>query len=204
MNIKAIYSKLKNSPLLAKLVDRKYRNLFIASQVNKGIPYQLRALRAARGMTQAELAERAGTKQTVISRIENKGAGNLSVKTLLKLAEAFDVALVVRFERIDRFIAWLDRFSPEDISFEASGVILKSILGGDVLDARLTEPIRSESAIPGLKLAKSPPTAADVNRRTTPIKSPPLFDPPLGVVPETTFINDASPSTTSPGILQIS
>src|SRR5215510_982255 len=167
MNTKAISSKIKNSPLLSKLADRKYRNLFIASQVNKGIPYQLRALRATRGMTQTDLAERAGTTQTVISRIENTGAGNLSVKTLLKLAEAFDVALVVRFEPIDRFIAWLDKFSPDDISFETSEAILKSLVeGGATASVSLTEPMLSESAPPNLRLAESSPTAEAAKSRT--------------------------------------
>lgn len=193
MNTRVISSKIKKSKLFSKLADKKYRNLYVASQVNKGIPYQLRALRAARGMTQADLAEIAGTKQTVISRIENKGAGNLSVKTLLKLAEAFDVALVVRFEPIDRLINWLDNFSPEDISFETSEAILKKLAEEDAVPG--TDSATAAAATLHLKLAESPPTAIAAKARTArTYKSLPLFDRPLGVVSAADLIDDQASS----------
>jgi transcriptional regulator with XRE-family HTH domain len=111
--------------LLARLKDKKYRDLFVASQINRIIPFQIRALRAARdNMTQEELAERAETTQSVISRIQNKGAASLNIKSLLKLASAFDVALVVRFEPIDRFIDWVDDLSPEVMSPKSSEILL--------------------------------------------------------------------------------
>lgn len=120
MNIRAI-----NQKLLSRLKDKKYRDAFVASQLNQIIPYQIRALRAARdNMTQEELAERAETTQSVISRIQNRGAANLNIKTLLKLASAFDVALTVRFEPIDRFIDWIDDLSPNAMSPKASEQVL--------------------------------------------------------------------------------
>lgn len=123
MNIQTTHSKL-----FAKITNKNYRDLFVASQINKGIPFQLRALRAARNnMTQAELAKAAETKQSVISRIESKGAANLSIQTLLKLAAAFDVALVVRFEPIDKFIDWVDKLSPVAMSPESSQKIISDI-----------------------------------------------------------------------------
>ncbi len=200
MNTKVISSKIKNSPLFSKLANRKYRNLFVASQVNKGIPYQLRALRAARGMTQADLAEHAGTTQTVISRIENKGAGNLSVKTLLKLAEAFDVALVVRFEAIDKFIGWLDNFSPDDISFETSEAVLKRLAEGDATpSADLISPMRAGSATPHLRLAESPPAAAAAKSHTErTFKQQSLFERPQGVVGSAAYDRSPSPTDTIP------
>ena len=153
MNTPIIDSKMKRSKLFAKLADKNYRNLFIKSQINRLIPYQLRGLRAKRQLTQAELAELAGTTQTVISRIENNGASNLSVKTLLKLAEAFDVALVVRFEPIDRFIKWVDDFSPRDITFETSEKIL-SVMANELnsIEGNL---ISAGTATPQLRLVKS-------------------------------------------------
>lgn len=117
-----------NSKLLVRLKDKKYRDLFIASQINKIIPFQIRALRAARNnMTQAELAEKAETKQSVISRIQRNGAANLNIKSLLKLASAFDVALVVRFEPIDGFIDWVDELSPEVMAPRLSKEIIMEI-----------------------------------------------------------------------------
>jgi DNA-binding XRE family transcriptional regulator len=59
------------------------------------IAMQLVALREARGLTQAQLAERCGIAQADISRIE-RGSTNPTVKTLQRIVEALDgrVALV--------------------------------------------------------------------------------------------------------------
>ena len=53
--------------------------------------------RMSRDWSQAELAERVGTKQANISRLEN-GLSNPSVKFLLKLATALDARLTIRLE----------------------------------------------------------------------------------------------------------
>ena len=52
--------------------------------------------RTRRGLTQTELAERIGTKQSVISRLEI-GKANPSVAFLRKLAEALSSNLQIRF-----------------------------------------------------------------------------------------------------------
>jgi transcriptional regulator with XRE-family HTH domain len=52
-------------------------------------------LRMERGWTQAELAKRAGTRQSNISRLEN-GLANPTFKFLQKLSEVFEVELTVR------------------------------------------------------------------------------------------------------------
>jgi transcriptional regulator with XRE-family HTH domain len=122
-----VNTQVINPKLLARIKDKKYRDLYVASHINKFIPYQLRALRAARGVTQAELAEGAETKQSVISRIESKGAANLNVQTLLKLASAFDVALVIRFVPIDKFVDWVDDLSPRVMSPKPSKEVLDEI-----------------------------------------------------------------------------
>ena len=58
---------------------------------------QILDLRLARGWTQKDLAQRAGTKQANISRLEN-GLLNPSVDMLQKVAEALDVELSVTLE----------------------------------------------------------------------------------------------------------
>lgn len=181
MSTRIINSKIKKSKLFAKLADKKYRHLFVTSQINKLIPYQMRGLRAKRDLTQTALAELAETTQTVISRIENNGATNLSVKTLLKLAEAFDVALVVRFEPIDRFITWVDEFSPDDIVFESSENILSETTKEQASIKEVPE--SAGTAIPSLILVKAQPTGAQAKRRTVEAHRPlPLFDRPQGIV----------------------
>ena len=117
-------TRITDSKLFKRLKDRKYRDRFISGEIKRLIPFQLRALRASRKWTQAQLGNEASMPQTVISRIENGNAASLSIKTLLKLASAFDVALVVRFEPIDNLIHWVDTMSPETISPRASSEIL--------------------------------------------------------------------------------
>lgn len=53
--------------------------------------------RQKHGLTQKKLAEKIGTKQSVISRLET-GSGNPSVAILKKLAEAFDSDLQIIFK----------------------------------------------------------------------------------------------------------
>ncbi len=52
--------------------------------------------RSERGITQKDLAERLGTKQSVISRLE-AGRANPSVAFLKKLAQALNSQLEIRF-----------------------------------------------------------------------------------------------------------
>ncbi len=58
------------------------------------------AARAQAGVTQAEIAERMGTTQSAVARLEGWTA-NPSVKTLRKYAEATGTRLVISFEPVD-------------------------------------------------------------------------------------------------------
>jgi transcriptional regulator with XRE-family HTH domain len=73
------------------------RNAYVSAEVTTALAHQIRALRTQRGMTQAELADRMGTKQHVISRLEDPSYGRLSLNTLLQLSRAFDTGLQVQF-----------------------------------------------------------------------------------------------------------
>ncbi len=53
--------------------------------------------RVKKGMTQAQLASKIGTKQSAIARVES-GNANPSIGFLQKLAEALGKKLVIRFE----------------------------------------------------------------------------------------------------------
>jgi transcriptional regulator with XRE-family HTH domain len=54
-------------------------------------------LRALHGLTQVDLAGRAGVSDRYLQRVE-RGTENLTVRTLVKLANAFDVPFVALFE----------------------------------------------------------------------------------------------------------
>jgi ribosome-binding protein aMBF1 (putative translation factor) len=55
------------------------------------------AARAVAGLTQEELADRMGAKQSLVARIES-GDQNTTVKTLFRVAEATDTHLKITFE----------------------------------------------------------------------------------------------------------
>lgn len=71
------------------------------------------AARLARGWSQADLAERVGSKQANISRVES-GLANPTLKFLQKLAEAIDSELIVRLQprqSAHRLEVWTDAAS---------------------------------------------------------------------------------------------
>jgi transcriptional regulator with XRE-family HTH domain len=61
----------------------------------------LRALRIARGLTQAELAERADTNTMFISKLE-RGVTTPTIGTLIRLARALDCRVVELVNVFDR------------------------------------------------------------------------------------------------------
>src|SRR5688500_17698094 len=109
-------ASVRREQIAASVKDKEYRDLFVAEEIATGLPFQLRAMRQARGWSQQELAERAGMTQEGISRLESLTYGKFTLTTLKRLASAFDVALVVRFEPFGRLVDWAASMSPEDLA----------------------------------------------------------------------------------------
>lgn len=123
MNISNRSSAL-NKRMVRLLLDRELRNKYISDQVKIGLRNQLRALRDERGITQAELAEMIGTKQSVISRIERNPL-RVGIPVFLDIAEKLDVAFVSRFEAIDTVVEWYDNLTVRKMTPPKSEDILK-------------------------------------------------------------------------------
>lgn len=60
-------------------------------------PSMLRAIRAIRGMTQADLAHKAGVSQVSIATFE-AGKSDMRASTIVKLCEALGVTVVYRVD----------------------------------------------------------------------------------------------------------
>ncbi|MEI6027071.1 MAG: helix-turn-helix transcriptional regulator [Betaproteobacteria bacterium] len=73
------------------------RDAYVQAEVAAALAHQIRAIRMQRGWTQAELAQRMGTRQHVVSRLEDPSYGRYSLHTLLQLSRAFDTGLQVQF-----------------------------------------------------------------------------------------------------------
>jgi transcriptional regulator with XRE-family HTH domain len=114
--------------LTTKLQNKEYREAFIASLINIELPFQVRALREERGWTQSQLAEKAGMLQPRISAVETPGKGKLNLETLLRLASAFDIGLIVRFALFTEVIKWVDKFSPDTFSVKSFDEDMRSFI----------------------------------------------------------------------------
>jgi len=128
------------------LKERSLRNKYIADQIKIGLRNQLRALRDERGLTQGELAELIGTKQSVISRIE-KNPLRVGMPIFLAIANHLDVAFVARFEAIDTFARWYENLNQMKMIPRKSTEILNELENAqdvsDVSAARVK--VRKES-----------------------------------------------------------
>jgi transcriptional regulator with XRE-family HTH domain len=98
-----MFLKLSNV-LIEKLTRKGYRDAYVAENVQTGISYQIRALRDHRGWSQKKLAEVLNKPPSVICRLENPDYGKLSIQTLLEIASAFDVALLVQYVSFPEFL----------------------------------------------------------------------------------------------------
>ena len=84
--------------LFEALKDQIYRSAFVQERVRSSIALQIRALREQRNkMTQRQLGDALGMAQTWVSKLENPEYGKMTVATLLRLAEAFDSDLEIKF-----------------------------------------------------------------------------------------------------------
>lgn len=82
------------------------RAAFVQAQIDVGLPLQIRLMRERRGWSQQEVAQRMDTSQNAISRIESLSYGKPTLSTLKKLAETFDVGLVVQFVPFSELVKW--------------------------------------------------------------------------------------------------
>lgn len=83
--------------ILDRLVgdDVELRAMIAEERVNAQVAREIYALRTSRGLTQRELAERIGTTQSVIARLENTNYEGHSLRMLRRIAEALDAHLSV-------------------------------------------------------------------------------------------------------------
>ncbi len=83
-----------------KLKDPEFRLHFNESKDLTQLCHSISQARHSRGITQAALAEAAGTTQSVIARLESGNNGRMpSLELLGRIAKALKLSLVVGFEK---------------------------------------------------------------------------------------------------------
>lgn len=99
--------------LNALLEDSAFRRAFLADYVQEILAAQIRAIREHRGLTQEQLGQTAdGMSQVQISRLENPDYSGASVNSLKRLAQAFDIGLIIRYAPFSEFVDWIVEQSP--------------------------------------------------------------------------------------------
>ena len=86
--------------------DAELRTLVEEERVHAQVARDIYRLRTSRGLTQAELALRVGTSQSVIARLEDSDYEGHSLRMLRRIAEALDARLAVRFVPEEAFAAY--------------------------------------------------------------------------------------------------
>jgi len=101
--------------------SKRYREQFVAAQAKRAIPFQIRALMKKKGLSQEKLAAQSGLTQGVISRAADPNYGNLTINTIVKIANGFDVAylgIFVPFSELAKRFSTLSEESVQVESFE--------------------------------------------------------------------------------------
>ena len=145
------------SELYSKLHDPDYRRAFVASQINIGIPFQLRALLKASTWTQQELADKSDMLQPRISAMLKPGGAKFTLETLRRLAAAFDVGLIVKFVPFSELLRWSEDFDPEGFTVPTFEQEAAYEVSEGILLADHAEDIAPEITISEL-VAESPET----------------------------------------------
>jgi len=144
--------------------SKKYREEFVASQLKRGIPFQIRTLMKQMELSQEELASRANLSQGVVSRAANPNYGNLTLNTIIRIAAGFDVAFIGRFVPFSELGRWFTdlseesvrakRFEEEDAAFAKLAADASLAAGHTISFADLVCRINLAGAMPALRRGK--------------------------------------------------
>lgn len=93
--------------------DKDFRREFVSDYVQEILAAQIKELREHRQWTQQELGDAAESmKQVQVSRLENPDYSGATINSLKRLANAFDLGLVVSFVRFSEFLDRVTEQSP--------------------------------------------------------------------------------------------
>jgi transcriptional regulator with XRE-family HTH domain len=89
-----------------KLKDPRYRHAYVSARVRQQLAFRIRQLRGDR--TQAEFGRLIKKTQSVVSRLEDPSHGRITIKTLLEIAKALDMAVIANIVDMDTFLKFSD------------------------------------------------------------------------------------------------
>jgi len=101
--------------LTSEFSDKEYAHAYMEEISNMTIAAQIKALREQRKLTQQQLANASGMKQARICKLEDVDYDAWSLKTLRKLAKAFDLTVKVSFEKFSSGILDIPKINTESL-----------------------------------------------------------------------------------------
>ena len=128
-NVEPISQQTKPALCLSRFMMKRFQRLkkkavreaHVEAQLANGVATQIRVLRQQRHWTQALLAKKLGTTQTVVSRMEDPSYAKYSIRSLLEIGHVFDVALHVKYKAFSDFLHHTWDASPE--KFQADSYV---------------------------------------------------------------------------------
>jgi transcriptional regulator with XRE-family HTH domain len=101
--------------LVTEFSDKEYAHAYMEDFSNIAIAAQIKILREQRGWTQKQLAGEAKMKQERVSVLEDVNYDAWTIKTLRKLAKAFDLTVKISFEKFSSGILDVSKMSSESL-----------------------------------------------------------------------------------------
>lgn len=138
--------------------DNESRHVYFDDFLDSNLGMQIKVLREQRGLTQAALGNLAGMKQTRISVLESMTYSQWSLDVLRRLAKAFDLRLVVKFEDFGSYLKDYFEFDREHMQ--------RRPFEKDVIFSKLE---RNKA------LLAAPPKKRNHSRKNTPPDQTPYF-----------------------------
>lgn len=99
--------------------DKEYAHSYMEGHTVSRLAAQVHALRKQRGWSQEKLAHITGIAQERISKIESADFNSLTIKTLQKFSQAFDVNLFIAFDSFSKGIIDVANLSKERLEIES-------------------------------------------------------------------------------------
>ena len=97
------------------LQNRKFRQAYSWAQLRYTIAFQVVALREHHGWDRATLAKKIGVAESAIARLENANRDHYNVADLKKLADVFDLGLVLRFVSFSEIKSFAEYSAPQTL-----------------------------------------------------------------------------------------
>lgn len=97
----------------------KVRSSAVHAKLSVLVPSQIRALRLRQGISQKQLAEKAGMLPPRVSMMEVPGAANFTLGTLARIAAAFNAGVVVQFVSYGAMVEWENGYSQDTFDLVA-------------------------------------------------------------------------------------